>query len=58
MVKTKQSCGWRKYVERLERYDAAVFPPVEDRYVARQDLWNNWARWGAMTCTLLEVLNL
>jgi glycine/D-amino acid oxidase-like deaminating enzyme len=37
----------QEYVERLESLGAAVYPPLEDRYVARRDLWDKWARWGA-----------
>lgn len=36
----------QEYVERLERIDAAVYPPVEDRYRLDRGLWNRWARWG------------
>lgn len=38
----------QEYVERLERIGAAVYPPVEDRYRVDPDLWNRWARWGAV----------
>jgi hypothetical protein len=38
----------QEYVERLERIGAAVYPPVEDRYRVDRDMWNRWARWGAI----------
>lgn len=38
----------QEFSERLERIGAAVYPPVEDRYRVDQELWNKWARWGAI----------
>lgn len=34
-----------EYVERLEKLDLVVVPPVEDRH-SSTETWNKWGRWG------------
>src|SRR5438067_3940583 len=33
-------------VERLDALGAAVYPPVEDRFVSAEAAWARWGRWG------------
>jgi 2-polyprenyl-6-methoxyphenol hydroxylase-like FAD-dependent oxidoreductase len=33
-------------VARLEALGAAVYPPVEDQFVASEVVWRRWGRWG------------
>jgi glycine/D-amino acid oxidase-like deaminating enzyme len=37
----------QEYVDRLEQLGAAVYPPIEDRYIPSRESWEKWARWGA-----------
>src|SRR6516162_5383191 len=32
-------------IERMQRIDAAVYPPPEDRRQS-EEMWRKWARWG------------
>ena len=34
-----------EYVERLEKLDLVVVPPIEDRH-SSTETWNKWGRWG------------
>src|SRR6266567_9390523 len=33
-------------VERLDALGAAVYPPLEDRFVSTEAAWQRWGRWG------------
>src|SRR6266699_1743989 len=33
-------------VERLDALGAAVYPPLEDRFVSTEAAWERWGRWG------------
>src|SRR5439155_26038726 len=33
-------------VDRLDALGAAVYPPVEDRFVSAEAAWARWGRWG------------
>ena len=33
-------------VDRLDALGAAVYPPVEDRFVSSEAAWRRWGRWG------------